>query len=100
GRVERRELEPGDFGIRLARPEELRGGDAQRNVEIANAILSGARGPQRDIVLVNAAAALVAAGKAATFLEGVAVGVGSIDSGAARRKVEELASFAGEAVSA
>src|SRR5215471_12223913 len=91
GRVERRELEPGDFGIRPARPEDLRGGDAQRNVEIANAVLSGARGPQRDIVLVNAAAALVAAGKAETFLEGMALGVVSIDSGAAKAKVAALA---------
>jgi anthranilate phosphoribosyltransferase len=56
-------------------------------------VLAGARGPRRDIVLVNAAAALVAAGKAETFLEAMALGVVSIDSGAARRKVEALAGF-------
>jgi anthranilate phosphoribosyltransferase len=58
-------------------------------------VLSGALGPRRDIVLVNAAAALVAAGRAETFLEGMALGVVSIDSGAARRKVEALAGFGG-----
>ena len=56
-------------------------------------MLAGARGPQRDIVLVNAAAALVAAGRVETFLEGMAIGVVSIDSGAAREKVEALAKF-------
>ena len=56
-------------------------------------MLDGARGPHRDIVLVNAAAALVAAGKVDTFLEGMAIGTVSIDSGAARRKVAQLAEF-------
>ena len=56
-------------------------------------MLAGAGGPQRDIVLVNAAAALVAAGKAVDFREGVSVAGRSIDSGAARRKAEELARF-------
>jgi anthranilate phosphoribosyltransferase len=89
-----RELLPEDFAISQARAEDLRGGDRGHNVEIANAILGGARGAQRDIVLANAAAALVAAGHAATFLEGVALAVVSIDSGAAKRKVDDLARFA------
>ena len=93
GKAERRTLEPADFGVQCARPEDLKGGDKARNLEIANAVLAGARGPQRDIVLVNAAAALVAAGQAETFLEGVALAVVSIDSGAAKRKVEGLAAF-------
>lgn len=93
GRVERRTLEPADFAVKPARPEDLRGGDKARNTEIARAVLAGARGPQRDIVLVNAAAALVAAGQVETFLEGMAVGAVSIDSGAARSKVEALARF-------
>jgi anthranilate phosphoribosyltransferase len=93
GKVERRELEPGDFGVRIAKAEDLAGGDKARNLEIANAILGGERGAGRDIVLVNAAAALVVAGKVATFLEGAAVAVVSIDSGAARSKVEALARF-------
>jgi anthranilate phosphoribosyltransferase len=93
GVVEARILEPGDFGVRTATADDLRGGDRQVNLEIADRVLAGARGRQRDIVLVNAAAALVAAGKAETFLEGMALGVVSIDSGAARGKVAALAGF-------
>ncbi len=93
GKVERRELEPADFGVRTAKPEDLAGGDKSRNLEIANAVLAGGRGPARDIVLANAAAALLVAGKVDTLLEGVAVAVVSIDNGAARRKVEALARF-------
>jgi len=93
GTVERRTLEPADFALHPASPKDLKGGDSACNVEIALAVLGGARGPQRDIVLVNAAAALVAAGRVDTFLEGMAIGTVSIDSGAARRKVSELAEF-------
>jgi anthranilate phosphoribosyltransferase len=91
--VERRTLEPEDFAIHRATADDLKGGDKERNLAIATEVLSGERGPQRDIVLVNAAAALVAAGKVDTFLEGMAIGTVSIDSGAARRKVAELAEF-------
>jgi len=93
GGVEMRVLEPGDFGVRQAALEDLKGGDPARNLEIARAVLAGEHGPARDIVLVNAAAALVAAGLVTTFLEGMAVAVVSIDSGAAQGKVEELARF-------
>jgi anthranilate phosphoribosyltransferase len=93
GKVERRTLEPADFAVHPAPPNALKGGDKARNLEIAAAVLAGERGPHRDIVLVNAAAALVAAGKVETFLEGMAIGTVSIDSGAARRKVAELAAF-------
>jgi anthranilate phosphoribosyltransferase len=93
GTLEPRQLEPADFAVHTATADDLRGGDRQVNLEIANAVLAGALGPQRDIVLVNAAAALVAAGKAETFLEGMALGVMSIDSGAARGKVAALAGF-------
>jgi anthranilate phosphoribosyltransferase len=93
GKVARRTLEPEDFAIRRASAEDLKGGDKARNLAIATRVLEGARGPQRDIVLVNAAAALVAAGKVDTFLEGMAIGTVAIDSGAARRKVAELAEF-------
>ena len=71
GTLEPRQLEPADFAVQTAQAEDLRGGDRQVNLEIANSVLGGERGPRRDIVLVNAAAALVAAGKAETFLEGI-----------------------------
>ena len=94
GKVAERTLVPADFAVATAHTADLKGGDLARNLEIANAVLSGAHGPQRDIVLVNAAAALVAAGLASTFLEGMALGVVAIDSGAARGKVTALAEFA------
>jgi anthranilate phosphoribosyltransferase len=81
--------------VRPAQPEDLRGGDPMENLRIANQVLAGEPGPKREIVLVNAAAALVAAGKAETFLEGMALAVMSLDTGAARRKVAELAAFNG-----
>jgi anthranilate phosphoribosyltransferase len=73
--------------------EDVRGGDVARNVEIARAVLDGARGSHRDIVLANAAAALVAAGRAQTLLEGVALAGDSIDSGAARERMRALGEF-------
>jgi anthranilate phosphoribosyltransferase len=93
GRVERRVLDPADFGVPIAMPADLKGGDAVENLEIARAILSGETGPRRDIVLVNASAALVAAGRAADFIEGMALAARSIDSGAAQAKVDRLVRF-------
>jgi len=94
GSVTRRELTPEDFGVARARIEDLRGGDREVNREIVLSILGGAAGAQRDIVLVNAAAALVAAGMARDFREGVALSTESIDSGAALGKLRALALFA------
>jgi anthranilate phosphoribosyltransferase len=93
GKVERRTLEPSDFAVRRAQTADLIGGSAERNHAIARTVLDGEYGPHRDIVLVNAAAALVAAGKVKTFLEGMAIAAVSIDSGAALAKVEALAKF-------
>jgi anthranilate phosphoribosyltransferase len=91
--VTRRVWEPEDFGVARAVIDAVRGGDVARNVEIAHAVLDGARGPHRDIVLANAAAALVAAGRAETLLEGVALAAESIDAGAAREKLQALVEF-------
>jgi anthranilate phosphoribosyltransferase len=93
GEVERRTLEPADFAVPVAKPADLKGGDKHRNLEIATDILNGARGPQRDIVIANAAAALVAAGRVCTFLEGAAIAAVSIDTGAAKSKAQALAQF-------
>jgi len=86
-------LEPADFAVATAQPEDLKGGDKARNLEIAKAVLDGERGPQRDIVIANAAAAIVAAGHAGTFLEAAAIAAVSIDTGAARDKADALAKF-------
>jgi anthranilate phosphoribosyltransferase len=93
GAIERRELEPSDFAVSTATPADLKGGDRLRNVEITASVLNAARGPQRDIVIANAAAALVAAGRVETFLEGAAMASVSIDTGAARAKAAALAQF-------
>jgi len=93
GRVERRVLEPGNFGVRTVTLADLKGGDAAENRDIARAVLSGEEGAHRDIVLVNASAALVAAGRAADFLEGMTMAARSIDSRAAIAKVEQLVRF-------
>ncbi len=93
GAITRHTLTPDDFGVPPASLDALRGGDSARNAEIIRAILGGAGGPQRDIVLVNAAAALVTAGKAAGFREAMRLAADSIDSGAALRKLEDLAAF-------
>jgi anthranilate phosphoribosyltransferase len=93
GSVTERILKPDDFGVPLARPEDLRGGGREENCRIARAILEGKPGPHRDIVMVNAAAALVAAGKVPGFLEGMELAARSLDSGAARAKAAQLAAF-------
>lgn len=90
GEVERRTVESADFAVRTAVPEELHGGSKTRNCQIAHAVLEGERGAPRDIVIANASAALVAAGRVETFLEGAAIAAVSIDSGAALHKVEAL----------
>jgi anthranilate phosphoribosyltransferase len=89
---------PEDFGLRHAPLEAIRGGDAKQNAEIIHKVLGGSmlyrdHGPHRDIVLANAAAALVAAGRARDFLEGVRLAAHAIDSGAARERLEALAAL-------
>ena len=93
GLVERRCLQPGMFGVSVARAEDLRGGDVAANRDIAVSVLAGEKGARRDIVLVNASAALVAAGLARDFEEGARLAAQSIDSGAARDRLERLIRF-------
>jgi len=87
------EVTPEDFGLERAPLEAIAGGDAAHNAEIIRAIFSGENGPRRDVVVANAAAAIVAAGSAADFLEGARLAAASIDSGAAQGKLGELISF-------
>lgn len=93
GTVTRRTVAPPDFGLPVAPALELKGGGRELNREIATAVLDGGKGPTRDIVVANAAAALLLAGRAASLEEGVRAAGESIDSGAARRKVRALAEF-------
>jgi anthranilate phosphoribosyltransferase len=87
------QITPEDAGLAHSEVREPHGGDAAANAAILAAIFSGERGPRRDVVLLNAAAALVAAEVASDFKEGVARGVEAIDSGAVRGKVEALREF-------
>jgi anthranilate phosphoribosyltransferase len=73
--------------------QDLKGGDRQQNAQIIREILGREMGPRRDIVLMNAAAALVAGGRANELKEGVPLAAQSIDSGAARERLERLVGF-------
>jgi anthranilate phosphoribosyltransferase len=70
--------------------KDLQGGDREQNAQIIRALLDGEPGPRRDIVLMNAAAALVAGGRARDLKDGVALAAQSIDGGAARRTLQGL----------
>jgi anthranilate phosphoribosyltransferase len=93
GSVRTFETAPEDFGMKRAAAEAVRGGDAEENARIIHAILDGEEGPKRDMVLLNAAAAFVAAGLDRGFREGIERGRNSIDSGAARGKLQALVSY-------
>ena len=86
-------LAPEDFGVSRTRLEELAGGDAKENALLVRQILEGEAGPHRDVVLVNAAAALVAAGRGEGFSQGMELARQSLDSGAALAKLKALVEF-------
>jgi anthranilate phosphoribosyltransferase len=89
-RVERRTVTPEDFGIESQPHADITGGDTAFNRAIALDLLDSGKGPRRDIVLINSALAIVAAGKAGDFREGAERAIESIDSGEARKKLELL----------
>jgi anthranilate phosphoribosyltransferase len=88
-------VRPEQFGLPRVPLEALAGGDAQQNARITSEILDGKPGPQRDVVLLNAAAALVVAGAAADWHAGLQLAAEAIDSGAALDKLRGLQRFAG-----
>src|SRR5687767_3583980 len=83
-------VHPSDFGIAKAVPTDLRGGDAAANASILREIFAGQKGPRRDVVLLNAGAALFIAGKAASVREGIERSGHAIDSGAVRAKLDAM----------
>ncbi len=93
GEVERFEITPADAGLATVPANALAGGDAVRNAEILEAMLQGARSSMRDMVVLNAAAALVAAGVAADLRDGAARAGESLDSGAAAQVLAALRSL-------
>jgi anthranilate phosphoribosyltransferase len=94
GQVITETLDPRALGFEPAPPESLRGGNPQENARLTRAVLAGEEhGHRRDVVLLNAAAALVAGGIAADLAEGIARAAESIDSGAALRKLDALIAY-------
>jgi anthranilate phosphoribosyltransferase len=93
GAVHTYEVEPEQFGLKRATMADILGGNVAANAAIIRAILDGEHSPKRDIVLLNSAAALVAAGRADTIAAALPVAVHSIDSGVAKAKLEALVEF-------
>jgi anthranilate phosphoribosyltransferase len=86
-------LHPADVGLPKAPPGALRGGDARENARIITDVLNGGGGPARDAVLLNAGAALLVAGAAASVQDGIAAAARAIDRGDAKRTLERLVSM-------
>ena len=90
GQVTTSEFNPGDFGLEIVPSAALAGGDAAQNAQILRDILDGKGGPRRDVVLLNAAAAIAAGGLAEDIAGGIEVASQSIDSGRARHALDRL----------
>jgi len=93
GSVNEYYVHPSDFDLPTGKAGDLKGGDAKENAAITLAVLKGELAPRRDIVLLNAAAGLTAAGKAKDLRDGIRLAGDAIDSGAALKKLEELKKF-------
>jgi anthranilate phosphoribosyltransferase len=83
-------VHPADFGMAKAAPADLQGGDAAENASIVHRVLAGVKGPARDIVALNAGAALFVAGSAASVAAGIRQAGAALDSGAARSTLEQM----------
>jgi anthranilate phosphoribosyltransferase len=90
GEIRNFEVTPEEAGLPRCEAGALKGGDADANAIALQSVLSGKPSPYRDVALMNAAAALVVAGRAKDLKEGVAIGTKSIDSGAANAKLKHL----------
>jgi anthranilate phosphoribosyltransferase len=90
GKVTVFEVTPADAGLAPAKLSDLKGGDEKENAAAIRDVLAGKKTPLRDIAVLNAAAALIVAGKAANLLDGAALAAHSIESGAARKALERL----------
>jgi anthranilate phosphoribosyltransferase len=97
GEVRTFQITPEDAGLPRARLEDLRGGDAETNAAALRTVLDGMPGPYRDIVLLNSAAALVVAGKAADIREGAILSARAVDEGTAKTVLQRLITITNEA---
>jgi len=96
GTVRTYEVDPEEFGMKRATLADISGGDAAENAAIVREVLSGKKSPRRDVVLLNSAAALVAAGRVDHLADAVPTAARSIDSGAAAERLAALAGFTSE----
>jgi anthranilate phosphoribosyltransferase len=100
GEVTRREIDPASFGVPRCSSAELAGGTPEENAALVREILAGAPGAKREAVLLNAAGAIAASGRAADLAEGYGLAASAVDSGAAAGRLESLVAFSqGEATS-
>ena len=90
GKIRTFEVTPEDAGLTRAGGEALKGGDADANAIALQSVLNGKPSAYRDVALLNAAAALIVAGRARDLKEGVAIGTKSLDSGAAAARLKHL----------
>ena len=97
GKVSTFEVTPEDAGLPRAAPEDLKGGDPETNAGILRGVLDGAPGPIRDIVILNTAGALIAAGKAESLAEGAALAAAAIDDGKAKVALEKMVAITNSA---
>ena len=88
--IERRTVVAAELGLATARTEELAGGEPVENARLVEAVLAGERGPRRDVVLLNAGAAFVVAGRADRIPAGIALAAVTIDDGAAAALLARL----------
>ena len=93
GDVKTFKMTPEAYGFKRATPDAIRGGNAKENARIIREIMDGEKGPKRDMVILNTAAAFVAAGLDSDFNEGIKRGKESIDSGQAKEKLDSLINF-------
>ena len=93
GAIESYEINPEDFGFSCRELKEIMGGSPQENAKIILDILQGADGPKRDVVLLNAAAALLTTGIVNNYKDAVELATNSIDSGKALEKLKDLINF-------
>lgn len=98
GTISEYTVTPEDFGLETGRPEELAGGDVERNISITRSILEGEQGPRRTVTLMNAGAGIFAADSAPSLAEGIRMASEAIDSGAAMEAMERLVGYTRELV--
>jgi anthranilate phosphoribosyltransferase len=90
------ELDPAELGLKHAPVEAMRGGGPEENARLAREVLGGAKGPRREVVLLNAAAALRAAGRAKHWKDGLGMAAEAVDSGRAGEVLERWARISSE----